>query len=245
MNGPAGFNVLLSLLSASDYDALAGRSTVVDLVLGRDLALAGEPITYCWFPLSGLASVIAMDSNGSQAEVGIIGYDGVVNGHVAPWNQQSTMRILVQIAGSALRIEARHLIALASESSDVANLIAAYGHSLAQQAAFSALAFSQYSIEQRLARWALMCGDRVGDDHIDLTHNALSIMLGVRRAGVTVALRQLADMGAIAVRRGGHSIRNRAILVGVAGAGYGPAEFEYKRLVTPSFPAEQSRLREL
>jgi hypothetical protein len=77
-----------------------------------------------------------------------------------------------------------------------------------------------------------MCGDRVGDDRIGLTHEALSIMLGVRRAGVTVALHTLSTAGIIVVGRGGFSIIDRPRLLKIAGSGYGPAETEYQRLIT-------------
>ena len=229
-------NLLLSLLSPADYDAATNRGAVVDMVLGTDLAAAGDPIHFCWFPLSGLASVIAEDTDGRQAEVGMIGYEGMVNGGAVIGNEQSTMRVLVQVAGKALKVDSRNVTRLAGSSLPFLKLMLAFNNAFALQAAFSALAYSQYPIPQRLARWALMCGDRVGDDHIDLTHEALSIMLGVRRAGVTVALHTLVKMGAISTRRGGQSIRDRSLLLGIAGAGYGPPETEYKRLVTPAFP---------
>ena len=233
-------NVLLSLMADDDFEILSGRATVVDLVRGTDLAIAGEPIHYCWFPLSGLASVIAEDRDGNQAEVGVIGFEGAVNGDIAGSNEQSVMRILVQIAGNALKVEAHNVLRLAIESTAFSKLLRAYNRSLAAQAAFAALAYSRYTIEQRLARWALMCADRVGNDHIDLTHEALSIMLGVRRAGVTIALHALANRGAITIRRGGHAIRDRQLLLNIAGVGYGPAERNYMGLVTPSFPAAHS-----
>lgn len=229
-------NVLLSMLSPADYAVLADRGLVVEMILGEDLAAAGGSIDFCWFPLSGLASVIAEDSDGKQAEVGMIGYEGVVNGGAAAGNEQSTMRVLVQIAGQALRVDARSINRLAADSDPFSKLMTAFSNAFALQAAFSALAYSQYPIEQRLARWALMCGDRVGDDHFGLTHEALSIMLGVRRAGVTVALQALTTKGAITPRRGGRSIRDHAILLGIAGAGYGAAEAEYQRMISSVFP---------
>ena len=235
-------NLLLSMLSASDYSAIAAHSAVVDLVAGRDLAAAGDLITHCWFPLSGLASVIAEDGDGRDAEVGIVGYDGIVNGSATLGRDHSAMRILVQVAGTAVRVEARFVLSLADKSEAFFRLIMAYEHALAVQAAFSGLAYARYPIHQRLARWMLMCGDRVGDDHIDLTHDALSIMLGVRRAGVTIALQDLVTKGAIVSRRGGQSIADRPLLERLAGAGYGAAEAEYRRMVKSGFPAAHSSL---
>ena len=224
-------NQLLHSLSELDGSALAARTTAVELIQGLDLARAGEPIVSCWFPLSGLVSVIAADADGKEAEVGVIGREGMVNSGVMFGGMESPMRVLVQIAGRALRVDAKYMVTVASKSEGVQSLIGAYGQALAAQAAFSALAYAQYTIPKRLARWALMCGDRVGDANIGLTHDALSIMLGIRRASITVAIQALARTGAIATRRGGFAIIDRAVLQDIAGAAYGPSEVEYRRVV--------------
>jgi CRP-like cAMP-binding protein len=224
-------NQLLSLLSIHDLDAVAHLGAVVQLPKDTDLARAGESIEYCWFPYCGLATIIASDDDGSEAEVGVIGSEGMVNGGVLMGSRQSAMRILVQISGKALRVDARTVVSAARTSHECSKLLLAYHQALAVQCAFSALAYAQYPIEKRLARWVLMCADRVGDDHVDLTHEALSLMLGVRRAGITVALNALADRGAIVTRRGGLQVVDRAALLALAGNGYGPAEAEYRRLV--------------
>ena len=226
-------NLLLSALNAEDYAAVTYRGEVVDLVLDRSLAVAGDPIRYCWFPLAGLASIIAEDSDGRQAEVSMIGYEGVINGDVVSRSRQNSMGILVQVAGQALQVDFRNV---AGGSAALQSLVTAFNQTLAFQTALSALAYSQYTIPQRLARWLMMCGDRVGDDNISLTHEKLSIMLGVRRAGVTVALHDMVAKGAITLQRGRQAIRNRALLLRIAGAGYGDAEAKYQRLVTATFP---------
>lgn len=110
----------------------------------------------------------------------------------------------------------------------------AYARAFAIQVGGSALAFASYSISRRLARWLLMCADRVGPNDITLTHDALSIMLGVRRAGVTIALNELATAGGILLRRGTIVIVNRDTLERRAGAGYGEAKESYQRLIGPS-----------
>jgi len=226
-----GENRLLSLLSIDDSDALTSRGDVVALVKGTDLARAGDVIEYCWFPLSGMASVITSDEEDHQAEVGVVGNDGMVNSGVLTGGRYSSMRVLVQIGGSALRIDARTILAVTARSASCLSLFTAFHQSLMIQAAYSALAYAQYSIVKRLARWLLMCADRVGEERIDLTHDALSIMLGVRRAGVTDALKTLEEAGAVVRQRGRLSILHRPTLLGIAGSGYGPAEAEYRHLV--------------
>ena len=220
-------NVLLKTMSPADFDAVSDRGSIVELTRGEGLAVAGQAIEHCWFPLSGVATVIAADVDGREAEVGLIGYDGMINSGVAVGSRRSPMLVAVQIAGSALRVNKAAVTVAVRESQTLFDLLAGYNSSLSLQAAFSALAFAQYALPQRLARWALMCADRLDDVHVDLTHEALAVMLGVRRAGVTVAVQALARCGAIAARRGGFTILDRPVLMQIAGAGYGPCEVEY------------------
>ena len=219
------------MLPLDVVEELTRRGEIVILVKGTDLTRAGDLIAFCWFPLSGLASVIASDEDDHEAEVGVIGYEGMVNSGVLVGSVQSAMRVLVQLGGSALRVDAGVVVAAAAKSTQCHDLFKAFHQSLAIQAAYSALAYAQYPIIKRLARWLLMCADRVGDEHIDLTHDALSIMLGVRRAGVTVAINTLEQSGAIVGRRGALSIVDRSMLLAIAGSGYGQAEAEYRLLV--------------
>lgn len=226
-------NRLLALIPSEDRDVFATHGEVVELIKGQDLARAGDTVAYCWFPTAGLVSVIAADENGDEAEVGIIGREGMVSSGALLGSRRSAMRVLVQIGGSALRVDIQTVLSAASESTACRAVLTAFAQSLAVQAAYSALAYAKYPIVKRLARWVLMCADRVGDDSIDLTHEALSIMLGVRRAGVTVALQALAEDGAIGRQRGILRVVDRSRLLAIAGAGYGPAEDEYRHLLHP------------
>ena len=99
------------------------------------------------------------------------------------------------------------------------------------QTAQTALSNGCHVIEQRLARWLLMCHDRVDGDELATTHEFLSLMLGVRRAGVTLALQALEDRGLISTKRGQITVLNRAKLEAVAGDSYGVPEAEYARLI--------------
>jgi CRP-like cAMP-binding protein len=71
-----------------------------------------------------------------------------------------------------------------------------------------------------LARWLLMANDRLGGDSVPLTHEFLSLMLGVRRAGVTVALHFLEQRGIIQLTRKQLVILDREGLVKVANGTY-------------------------
>ena len=100
------------------------------------------------------------------------------------------------------------------------------------QTAHTALANGRAKLEERLARWLLMAHDRMNSDAVPLTHEFLAVMLGVRRAGVTVALHSFERRGLIATRRGQLTLVNRAGIEQVAGSFYGMPEAELKRLMS-------------
>ena len=95
----------------------------------------------------------------------------------------------------------------------------------------TAIANARAKIEQRLARWVLMAHDRIETSQLPLTHEFLSLMLGVRRAGVTNALHILEGQGLIKSLRGQIHLLNRKGMEAVAGDLYGTPKAEYKRLI--------------
>ena len=99
------------------------------------------------------------------------------------------------------------------------------------QVSQTALATGKANVEQRLARWLIMAHDRVDGESLPLTHEFLSIMLGVRRAGVTVALHNLEGEGLIRATRGAITITNPDALIAYTDGLYGIAEREYERLL--------------
>ena len=224
-------NTLLTMMSAADFASLSPLMVEVDLVHGVDLVRSDEPIFDCWFPLAGVVSIIAMTPSGLQTEVGVVGFEGFVDLATIHGSHFTPQRALVQIPGRALRLKASLLSLAMQGSPTLSALMLAYAQAFSVQVAGTALANSQFTLDQRLARWLLMCADRVGPCGIVLTHESLSIMLGVRRAGVTVALHQLELIGAIVTRRGGIDIFDRSRLLGIAGESYGTPEGEYRRLV--------------
>jgi CRP-like cAMP-binding protein len=110
-------------------------------------------------------------------------------------------------------------------------LLLRYVHLFMIQVAATALADGRYDVNQRLARWLLMCHDRLGDELL-LTHDFLALMLGVRRPSVTDALHVLEGHRLIKAERSRITVRDRRGLEGVAGDAYGAPEIEYWRLIS-------------
>ena len=95
----------------------------------------------------------------------------------------------------------------------------------------TALANGRARMDERLARWLLMVDDRMEGSELALTHEFMSITLGVRRPGVTDALHRLEGQQLVRARRGLITIRDRAGLEEVARLSYGVPEDEYERLL--------------
>jgi CRP-like cAMP-binding protein len=99
------------------------------------------------------------------------------------------------------------------------------------QTAHTAIANARVNIDKRLARWILMAHDRTRDETLPLTHEFLSLMLGVRRAGVTEALQSLKRRKLIDTARNQIVVRNRKGIEQLAQGSYGVPEREYRRLL--------------
>ena len=104
------------------------------------------------------------------------------------------------------------------------------------QTAHTVLAQGRAKLEERLARWLLMSHDRAEGDELPLTHEFLALMLGVRRAGVTMATHLLEGRGVIRATRGQLMVVDRKGLEEIAGGTYGVPEAEYRRLIGPFDP---------
>lgn len=223
-------NQLLAALPDSDMARLRPHMTRRRLITGEMLYRPGDRLERVYFPESGLISVTT-ESNAGSAEVGVVGREGMIGGSFALGIGTTRFGICVQIEGEAIVVGADAVRALVEESSEFRNRLLRFNHVFHVQVAYTASANAGLTIERRLARWILMCADRVGDE-IRITHEFLAQMLNVRRAGVTNALHILEGIGAIRSSRGQITIRNRTTLLGQVDDAYGVPEAEYKRLLT-------------
>src|SRR3954452_1948220 len=138
---------------------------------------------------------------------------------------------MVQADGEALRIPAQDLRAATRHSPSLHAGFLRYAHALMVQTAQTAYANAGFDIEARVARWVLMTNDRLEREDLPLTHDLLAMMLGVRRAGVTLAIQALEASKLIRAKRGSITVLDRAGLEALAGDAYGVAEAEYARVM--------------
>ena len=224
-------NHLLAGLTGAQRALLLPHLEPVDLRQRDVLEQPGEPIAHVHFPDAGLLSVIAVGSKGERVEVAAVGRDGMTGLAGLVGDDRSPYEAIVQLDGFGHRIAAGALRAIAQADEGVRERLLRYGQAFAVQAAFTALSNAPHPIEHRLARWLLICQDRTGMDALPLTHEFLSLMLGVRRAGVTVAIHELEGRGLIRATRGHVRVLSREGLIEAAQGSYGLAEAEYVRLL--------------
>ncbi|TPM96581.1 Crp/Fnr family transcriptional regulator [Mesorhizobium sp. B2-1-3A] len=235
---------LLRRMSADDLARLKPHLESVFLELRAPLETAGQKIEAVYFLESGLASVAAKTSAATESEVGIIGFEGMTGSALVMGDDQANFDCYVQSTCEALRIAAAPFVEALEGSSTLRSFLLRYVHYFHVQTSYTASINARQSLEVRLARWLLMCSDRTVGDRLLITHEFLSIMLGVRRPGVTVGLQLIESYGYIRARRGEITIRDRNGLLKLARDAYGPPEAQYRRLVGDlgsKNPARQER----
>lgn len=235
---------LLRRMSADDFARLKPHLESVFLELRAPLETAGRKIEAVYFLESGLASVVAKTSGSVEAEVGIIGFEGMTGSALIMGDDQANLDCYVQSTSEALRMAVGPFVEALERSPTLRSFLLRYVQYFHVQTSYTAAVNARQSLEVRLARWLLMCGDRTIGDRLFITHEFLSIMLGVRRPGVTVGLQMIESYGHIRARRGEITIRDRDGLLKLARGSYGPPEAEYRRLVGDlgsKNPARQDR----
>jgi len=230
MPKPTGLNRILTRLSPDEIGLLQPHLEAVDLPVRKQLENRNKTIEYAYFIESGFASVVA-NGTGRSIEVGLIGREGMSGLAVVMGSDRTPHDTFMQVGGDGQRISSAKLRSAMAQSPALHRFFLRYGHAFMVQTAQTALANGRSKIEERLARWLLMAQDRLDGEVVPLTHEFLSVMLGVRRPGVTVALDLLEKDGLIRAKRGAVAILNRTGLRKVSNGAYGAAEAEFQRLL--------------
>ena len=223
-------NRILARLQRKELALLEPHLEHVDLPLRKHLETRNRRVDFVYFIESGIASVVANGSNESSIEVGLIGREGMTGITVILSADRAPHATFMQVAGSGLSMPAEVLREAMMQSPALHRMLMRYAHTFFIQTTYTALTNGRSKVEERLARWLLMAHDRVDGDDLPLTHEFLSIMLGVRRPGVTIALRTLKQAGLIEPRRGTIRIMNREGLKKAANGAYGAPEAEFQKL---------------
>lgn len=205
-------NHLLRTLAPADYDRLRPHLEPTALPLGMVISAPDAPVSHVHFPRCGIISMVKEMADGGTVEVATVGNEGLVGLPAFLGTGSAPVRAFVQVAGESVRVDAATFAALAEECAGLRRSVHRHVQALMNQMAQTAACNRVHTVEERLARWLLMAHDRAGGDEIPLTQHFMAEMLGVRRAGVSVAAGALQKAGMIAYRRGKIAIVDRAAL---------------------------------
>jgi CRP-like cAMP-binding protein len=222
---------LLSALPAEEHRRLADDLQPLSFSVGDVVYELNERMEYLYFPTTSVISLVCTLEDGSTAEVGLIGNEGVVG--IALFLGGGTMpnRAVVQIAGQALRLRAEIVQREFVRGGAFQRLLLRYTQALITQISQTAVCNRLHSVENRLCRWLLRSHDRVGSNTLMMTQEFLSHVLGGRRESVTLAARRLQKARLIHYARGHITILDRAGLEASACECYRIVKDEFVRLL--------------
>lgn len=223
-------NQILAALPSEDYERLAPHLAPVDLSSGQLLYHADQRIEHVYFPINSMISLVSQLSDGTQVEVGVTGFEGMVGLPVLLGVDRSPHECMTQIPDGALRARAEVIKSEFKLGGALQELLLRYTQSLMLAVSQVATCNRVHLIEERLARWLLMSHDRCPLEVLPLTHDFLAMMLGTRRAGVTQAAVLLQAEGVITYNRGRVSITDRNGLENYACECYKIVKADFDRL---------------
>ena len=224
-------NRLLARLPRDEYELLLPHLRQVSLKLGEVIYESGGEQSYIYFPTTAIISLLYLMENGSSAEMGVAGNEGLVGVALFMGGKTVPNRAVVQSGGNALRMATNVLQDEFGRGGTFQRLLLMYTQALMTQMSQTAVCNRLHSVQQQLCRWLLLSHDRLDTDELVMTQELIANMLGVRREGVTVAARQLQDQGLISYMRGHIRILNRAGLESTVCECYGVVKDEYDRLL--------------
>lgn len=226
-----GQNHFLHALSDDIQQRLFPHMELVPMPLGKVLYESGEVMRHVYFPTNCIVSLLYVMENGAQAEIAVVGLDGLIGMSLVLGGESTTSRAVVQSAGFAYRLLGQRMKTEFSRHGDLLHLTLRYSQALITQMAQTAVCNRHHSIEQQLCRWLLLSLDRLKDNHLVMTQELIANMLGVRREGVTEAAGRLHKQGVIDYSRGHIIVTNRTKLEQLCCECYAVVKAETDRLL--------------
>jgi CRP-like cAMP-binding protein len=230
-------NRLLATFTLAERKLVEASATIVELRRGEILFEPGSEVPATHFPASGtVVALVVGIADGRTVEVATIGKEGAVGGIVSAGHAPAFARAVVQIPGSALKVDIKALEMAKTRSPHIRDLFARYSDALLAQVMQSVACNAFHPLEARCCRWLLTAQDRAGGETIALTQEYLAEMLGVQRTTVSAVARALQDQGLIAYRRGSISILDRETVEGRACECYAAVERHFREVMPETRP---------
>jgi CRP-like cAMP-binding protein len=206
---------------------------MVDMPLGQVLYESGATLSYVYFPLTSIVSLLYVMENGASAEIAVVGNEGIVGISLFMGGESTPSRAVVQSEGTGCRLDAHVMKTEFNRSGPVLHLLLRYTQALITQMAQTAVCNRHHSLDQQLCRWLLLSMDRLQGNELIMTQELIANMLGVRREGVTEGALKLQKAGLIRYARGHITVLDRPGLELRTCECYAVVKQEYERLLPP------------
>lgn len=229
-------NRLLANLPTEVYRRLLPDLKPIELPQYKILYNPGDDYNYAYFPVNALVSLVAIMENGSTAEIGVIGNEGMVGIPIILNTSNTNSSAIVQVGGNGYRIAATLLQHELNRHGALQSLLMRYVQTRIVQLGQTAACNSHHKLEQRFARWLLTVRDCIQTDEFKLTQEFISQMLGVRRSGVSTIAYQFQEAGIIEYSRGFIRIVSNERLEATACECHQLIVTEYSRLLDSTDP---------
>ena len=227
-------NHLIELLPKAEKARFIALCEPFDLVLSTDLIESGKQLTHAYFPRTGFISLVVDIDSHPPLEVGMIGREGMLGSELVLGLAKTPWRAVVQGDGHSLRIGVKALQQAMEDMPGLRSLVQRTLMTRLHQQSLASACERFHPIGQRLARWLLMSQDRAGSDQFHVTQEFISLMLGVRRVGVTQSASDFQKNGLIEYRRGELKVLDRVGLEGEACSCYEADKLLYNELMVAS-----------
>ena len=207
-------NTLLRALSPEIIARLNLRP--IEFELNHEIEWPGLPIERLSFVERGMASLTVTFGDGSQVEAGMFGFESVIGISALMGTKTSLNRVYTQIAGDGYTCPIGNARAEFDRGADFQRLALAYVQAQLVQAIQSAGCNAKHSVEQRLARWLLICRDRAGNDVFRMSQEFLADMVGASRPTISVIAAVLKEKGILEYTRGVIHVLDAKALEGIS-----------------------------
>jgi hypothetical protein len=182
-----------------------------------------------------------MMEDGATNEIAAVGNEGVVGVSLFMGNETTHSQAVVRTSGHAFRIKGASLLEEFKRSAAIQLLLLRYTQSLFAQISQTAACNRHHSVHQQLCRWLLSSLDRQASDTLEITHESIASLLGVRRESITKEAGELQNAGIIQYARGHITVVDRPKLAARTCECYQDIKNEFERLLTVAAPSHATR----
>jgi CRP-like cAMP-binding protein len=228
-------NRLLAALEPEDFAHLQPHLELIDLQRGQVLYETDETLQHTYFPHDAMVSLVTIMAQGRTVEMAVFGREGLFGLVSALVSREALGRYVVHVPGTASRIEIERIQDAITACPNLRRLLMRYTEALFATVLLSVACNSVHSVEARCCRWLLSTRDRIEQDALPLTHEALAALLGAERSTVSLIMKKLQTAGLIVQGRGIITVTNREGLEEAACECYGRIRQRFERVLPETF----------